>query len=111
MAATMIFGFRCMGMVGLGIGILLSNLFDWLSVWLITAFRYGFRYSRRVWRLFAMQLPMLVAMLNVVRICHGWSYILLGSLCILLSALYSIRFFQCNTDLIRRFVDKLKARR
>lgn len=111
MAATMIFGFRCMGMVGLGIGILLSNLFDWLSVWLITAFRYGFRYSRRVWRLFAMQLPMLVAMLIVVRICHGWSYILLGSLCVLLSALYSIRFLQCNTDLIRRFVDKLKARR
>lgn len=111
MAATMIFGFRCMGMVGLGIGILLSNLFDWLSVWLITAFRYGFRYSRRVWRLFAMQLPMLVVMLIVVRICHGWSYILLGSLCVLLSALYSIRFLQCNTDLIRRFVDKLKARR
>ena len=53
---------------------------------------------------------MLVAMLIVVRLCHGWAYILLGSLCVLLSALYSIRFLQRNTDFIRRFVDKLKAR-
>lgn len=110
MAASMILGFRHGGMVGLGVGILLSNLFDWLSVWAIASVRYGFRYSRRAWHLVAVQLPLLVAVLGVVRMCHGWTYILFGVLCIVLSGMYSIRFLQRHSDVIRRFMSRMKRR-
>ena len=109
MAASMILGFRYGGMVGLGIGILLSNLFDWLSTWLIASLRYGFRYSRRVWSLLAILLPLLAAMLGVVRMSESITYILLGALCILLSGIFSVRFLSRNSDFIRRII--LKVRR
>ena len=108
MAASMILGFRYGGMPGLGIGILLSNLFDWLSTWAITSIRYGFRNSRRVWLLFAVQLPMLIAMLAVTRLCEDRTYALLGTLCILLSSIFSIRFLLRNSDFIRRFINKVR---
>ena len=108
MAAAMILGFRYGGMSGLGIGILLSGMFDCLSVWFISLLRYGFRYSLRVVRLFATQLPMLIAMLAVVHLCSGLSYILMGTLLTLLSAAYSLRFLQRHTDLVSRITAKVK---
>lgn len=109
MAASMILGFRYMGMVGLGLGMLVSGVFDWFSVWAIVAIRYGFRYSRRVWMLFASLLPMLIAMLCVVRLCNGWTYVLLGTLCIVVSGTFSLYFLQRNTDFLRRFIGKQKS--
>lgn len=103
MAAAMIFGFHHMGMVGLGLGILASNLFDCISVWCIATIRYGFRYSRRVWGICMTQLPMMVLMLVVVRLCSGWGYILLGTALVLVSALSSLHFLRRHTDFLRRF--------
>ena len=103
MAAAMIFGFHRMGMVGLGLGILVSNLFDCISVWCIAAIRYGFRYSRRVCGVCVTQLPMMVLMLVVVRLCSGWGYILLGTALVLVSALSSLQFLRSHTYFLRRF--------
>ena len=103
MAAAMIFGFHRMGMVGLGLGILVSNLFDCISVWCIAAIRYGFRYSRRVWGVCVTQLPMMVLMLVVVRLCSGWCYFLFGATLVLVSTLSSLHFLRRHTDFLRRF--------
>ena len=108
MATAMILGFRYGGMSGLGIGILLSGMFDCLSVWAISLLRYSFRYSLRVVRLFITQLPLLVAMLITVRLCSGINYILLGALITLLSTAYSLRFLQRHTNLVHRITSKLK---
>lgn len=110
MAVVMIGGFRYYGLKGLGVGILLSGSFDWLSVWLISVLRYGFRYSRRVWALLSMQFPMLVAMLLVCFLADGWVYVLLGVVVMAWSAMFSLRFLYRNTDLIHRLLVKLKRR-
>ncbi len=110
MAISMILGFRYGGMAGLGIGILLSNLFDWLSIWVITSLRYGFRYSRHVWLLLAIQLPLLAAMLGIVRMSDGITYILLGALCTLSSGIYSTRFLLRNSDFVRRIISKVRRK-
>lgn len=111
MAAVMIGGFWYYGLRGLGIGMLLSGAFDWLSVWLISACCYGFGYSRRVWALLSMQLPMLVAMLLVCLFTDGWVYVLLGVMVMAWSALFSFRFLYKNTDLIHRLLIKLRRRK
>lgn len=110
MAAVMISGFKLYGLRGLGIGMLLSGMFDWLTVWLISVVRYGFRYSRRVWSLLSLQLPMLVAMLLVCLGTDGWLYVLLGLTVMVCSAVFSIRFLYKNTDFIHRLLVKLKRR-
>jgi hypothetical protein len=86
-------------------------MFDWLSVWAITAGFYRFRYSRRVWRLFALQFPLLVLMLVVVNLCQGWTYILFGTLCLLLSGIFSLRFLQRHTDFLRRLIARFGKER
>ena len=106
MATAMILGFRYGGMEGLGIGILLSGMFDSFSVWFISLLRYGFRYSLRVIRLFITQLPLLIAMLFVVHMCNGYCYLLLGALLTLLSGGFSLRFLQRHTNLVRRIIAK-----
>ena len=110
MAAVMIGGFKLYGLRGLGIGMLLSGMFDWLTVWLISVVRYGFRYSRRVWSLLSLQLPMLVAMLLVCLSTDGWWYALLGLAVMACSAVFSIRFLYKKTDFIHRLLVKLKRR-
>ena len=110
MSAVMIGGFRLYGLRGLGIGMLLSGIFDWLSVWLISVGRYGFRYSRRVWSLLLLQLPMQVVMLIVCLCTESWVYILFGVAVMAWSAIFSIRFLYKNTDLIHRLLVKLKRR-
>ena len=110
MAAVMIGGFKLYGLRGLGIGMLLSGMFDWLTVWLISVVRYGFRYSSRVWSLLSLQLPMLVTMLLVCLTTDGLWYALLGLLVMACSAVFSIRFLYKNTDFIHRLLVKLKRR-
>lgn len=110
MAAVMIGGFKYYGLKGLGIGILLSGAFDWLSVWIISVLRYGFSYSHRVWKLLTLQFPMVVTMLFVCLFADGWVYILLGAAVMTWSAVFSIRFLYKNTDFIHRLLVKLKRR-
>ena len=110
MAAVMIGGFKYYGLVGLGVGMLLSNLFDWLTVWLIAKLRYEFAYSRRVWQLLAAQCPTLIAMLAVCIFAHGWHYVC-GSIAVMAwSAIYSIRFLHRNTTFTHQLLAKMRSR-
>ena len=109
MAVAMIGGFKYYGLVGLGVGMLLTNLFDWLTVWLIAKLRYQFAYSRQVWHLLMAQCPILVAMLSVCIYTHGWSYVCGGTMVILWSAAYSFLFLHRNTTLTHRLLTKIKA--
>lgn len=111
MAAVMIGGFKCYGLVGVGVGMLLTNLFDWLTVWLITKLRYQFAYSRRVWHLLVAQCPVLVAMLLVCIYAHGWSYVCGGVVVMAWSAVYSFLFLHRNTTLISQLQAKIRAKR
>ena len=111
MAAVMIGGFKCYGLVGVGVGMLLTNLFDWLTVWLITKLRYQFAYSRRVWHLLVAQCPVLVAMLLVCIYAHGWSYVCGGVVVMAWSAVYSFRFLHRNTTFISQLQAKIRAKR
>ena len=110
MVAIMIVGFVRYGLPGLGAGILLSGIFDWLTVWIISFFCYGFRYSNRVWRLFAIQAPLLACTMTVVLLTSGWLYVLLGILLIFLSLMLSLYFLYKNTDFIQRLLVKIRRR-
>ena len=111
MPLAMIGGFKYYGLVGLGVGMLLNNLFDWLTVWTIAKLRYQFAYSRCVWHLLATQCPILVAMLVVCLCTHGWGYVCGGVVVIAWSVMYSFRFLQRNTTFISQLQAKLKAKR
>ena len=110
MAAIMIGGFKYYGLPGLGVGMLLSCVFDWLTVWIISFICYGFRYSSRVWQLFATQMPLLIGTIAGVLLTSGWTYVLWGGLYILLSLMYSLHFLNKNTDFIKRLLVKIKRR-
>lgn len=106
MAAVMIGGFKYYGLKGLGVGMLLSNMFDWISVWLIATIRYKFSYSRRVCHLLMIQLPILAVMLAICMYTQSWTYVCCGILIIAYSVLYTIRFLYRNTELIHRLLIK-----
>ena len=110
MAVAMIGGFKLYGLKGLGIGILLSNLFDWISVWAIARVCYKFSYSRCVWRLFAAQLPILVATLGVCIYTKNLLYVGLSVALVAWSATYSARFIHNNTDITSNLWSKLRRR-
>lgn len=110
MVVAMIGGFKHYGLVGLGVGILFNNLFDWLTVWLITKLRYKFAYSRQVWHLLATQCPILVAMLLVCIYAHGWSYVCGGAAVILWSVTYSFRFLHRNTTFTHHLLTKIRTK-
>ena len=111
MPVAMIGGFKYYGLIGLGVGMLLNNLFDWLTVWVIAKQRYQFAYSHRVWHLLMAQCPILVVMLLVCLYAQGWSYVCGGVVVIAWSVMYSFRFLQRNTTFISQLQAKLKAKR
>ena len=90
---------------------LLNNLFDWLTVWVIAKQRYQFAYSHRVWHLLMAQCPILVVMLLVCLYAQGWSYVCGGAVVIAWSAVYSIRFLHRNTTFISQLQAKIRAKR
>lgn len=110
MAAIMIGGFVYYGLPGLGVGMLLSGVFDWFTVWIISLICYGFQYSPRVWGLFAAQSPLLAGTIIVVLCTSGWIYALLGALFIVLSMTFSLHFLYKNTDFIQRLLVKIRRR-
>ena len=111
MAAIMIGGFMHYGLPGLGAGMLLSGIFDWLTVWIISLICYDFRYSSRVWRLFTVEFPLLAFTMLALLTTSGWTYVLAGTLFMTLSATFSIRFLYRNTDFIQRLIVKLRRRK
>ena len=111
MPVAMIGGFKYYGLIGLGVGMLLNNLFDWLTVWVIAKQRYQFAYSHRVWHLLMAQCPILVVMLLVCLYAQGWSYVCGGAVVIAWSAVYSIRFLHRNTTFISQLQAKIRAKR
>ena len=108
MAAVMIAGFKFSGLKGLGFGLLLSNVFDWLTIWIITTLRYQFKYSSRVWKIFCIQCPSLIGLLGICLYTQGWLYAVLGCAVMIWSAAYSIRFFHKNTNIITRLSAKIR---
>lgn len=110
MVAVMIGGFKYYGLKGLGVGMLLSNLFDWLSVWLIAKLRYDFAYSRRVWQLLMAQCPILIVMLAVCLCAHSWIYVCGGLVVTVWSAMYSIRFLHRNTTFTHLLMEKIRSK-
>ena len=110
MVAVMIGGFKLYGLNGLGVGMLLTNLFDWLTVWLIAKVRYDFAYSRRVWHLFAVQAPLLIATLCVCLCTRGWMYVGGSAIVVAWAGIYAIRFLNRNTDLIHRLWSKIQRK-
>ena len=110
MAVVMISGFKYYGLKGLGVSMLLANLFDWLSVWLIAKLRYEFSYSRRVWQLLVTQSPTLAAMLAVCLFTQGWLYVC-GSLAVAAwSVIFSTRFLYHNTTFIHQLLTKIQSK-
>ena len=111
MAAVIIGGFKYYGLVGVGVGMLLTNLFDWVTVWFIAKLRYEFEYSRRVWHLLGTQSPVLIATLAVCICTQGWVNVC-GSIAVVAwSAVYSIRFLHRNTTFISQLQAKIQAKR
>ena len=110
MAIVMIGGFKHHGLEGLGAGILLSNLFDWLSVWLIAKMRYNFAYSRRVWQLLIAQFPILIVMLAVCIYTHSWVYACGGTILTIWSTIYSIHFLHHNTTFTHHLLNKVRSK-
>ena len=111
MIIAMIGGFKLFGLKGLGAGILLSNLFDWLSVWLIVKFYYRFSYSRSIGQLLGIQVPLLACLLVICMYTQGWTYLILGLITAIATTLHSFRILQRNTNLVQQLLAKARKRK
>jgi O-antigen/teichoic acid export membrane protein len=103
-------GYQYWGLLGTGIALSLSYVFDILLVGIYTAIRYQYRVSAQVLHYAAIQLSLGLAVYIVTLIDNPLIYWLLGSLICFASLLISIYILHQKTSLWTSLVEKFKSR-
>ena len=100
--------------VGIGAGIALLHILDFVMVALVTRFRYGMRLAGNVALYFMQQLPLFIAVIVATMLLPmGWSYWIVGGVCTLLSVAVTLYMFSRLVVIpasVSRFADKLLKR-
>lgn len=105
-------GYTSYGMLGVGIGLALTHIVDFVVVYLVARFKYRFSLSRRVVAYFAMQLPLMLAALAFsIMQSGGMLYWLGNAVCVLLSVLVSLYFLQKYSGILDKIVNKIKRKK
>jgi len=105
---VLVLGFFELGGITLtGAALSVSAIADMAIVYLITNRRYGFTYSKRAVKVFAIQLPLIAAALAVSTYADGlWKWAA-GLLLIVISSLFSFYYLRKHTSFIRLVSDKV----
>ena len=93
LVVSVIGGYQLFGLIGTGIGILLTELIDLLVVYVVTRLRYGYRVSKEVVRTASQHLPLQVLCLAVTLLLTDIGYYVAGILLFSVSLGLSIHFF------------------
>lgn len=107
-------GYMLWSFVGIGAGIALLHILDFVMVALVTRFRYGMRLAGNVALYFMQQLPLFIAVIVATMLLPmGWSYWIVGGVCTLLSVAVTLYMFSRLVVIpasVSRFADKLLKR-
>ena len=101
-------GFEAWGLVGTGVAVLLSNVFDLAVIIVYAGLRYRFRLSRQVVACAAAQVPLGVAAYAATFAGGAWARVVLGAAATLLSAAVSAYVIYKKTDLWEKIVSRVK---
>lgn len=94
MVGAVLLGFRYWGLLGTGVGLLVTGLIDILVINLFARIRYHYRVSATVIRFAVYQLPIGIAVYVVTCMFEGWWYWLSGILLGLLSLTLSFKLLR-----------------
>ena len=105
-------GYSSYGMLGVGMGVALTHIVDFVIVYTVARFKYGFSLSRRVVVYFIMQLPLMLVALSLSFVQpDGLFYWIGNSACVLLSSLVSLYFLHKYSGLLGKIVNRFRRKR
>ena len=105
-------GYSSYGMLGFGMGVALTHIVDFVIVYTVARFKYGFSLSRRVVVYFIMQLPLMLVALSLSFVQpDGLFYWIGNSACVLLSSLVSLYFLHKYSGLLGKIVNRFRRKR
>ena len=95
-----IWGYKLLGLSGLGIAFALNYLVYFFIVYLIARKRYNFGFSNSFIKCYCIQLMLIVVCLLVVTILYGWQKYAVGCLVIAISCFLGIRGLNQRMNLL-----------
>lgn len=111
LVALVLLGYDAAGMLGVGVGIALTHLVDFIIVYAAARLKYGFTLSRRVVCYFVLQSPLMIAALAVSLVQPSTLvYWLVSGVCCLLSAVISMYMLQKYSNFFDTIVRKIKGK-
>jgi O-antigen/teichoic acid export membrane protein len=103
-----IIGYRLAGLEGLGISFLVAYIVYFIQVFIVTRHKYSFNFESAFFKIAGFQILLALLCFGIMRLLIApWSYII-GSLVILLSALYSLRELEKRIALKEIILKKFK---
>ena len=103
-----VFGFQKYGLSGAGVAVTLAGVFDLFIVYLCARFKYRFRFSKGVFQMVIVQIPLGIAAFSLTFMDRGVCYWLAGSCCLLVSLLISLYLLNKKTTLLQVLKNRLK---
>jgi len=102
-----IIGYRIAGLEGLGISFVIGYLMYLIQVFILTRLKYSFSFNRVFYKVAGFQFLLGLLCFTIVRFLNSsWTYVV-GSLLIIISALYSIRELEKRIGLKEVVINKL----
>ncbi len=95
-----LWGYKLLGLSGLGIAFALNYLVYFFVVYLIARKRYKFRFSNSFIKCYCIQLLLVGICLLVVKLLDGWQIYASGSIVIVISCLFGIRGLDQRMNLL-----------
>lgn len=105
-----ILGYHFWELTGTGVALLLAGVFNLLLVLLYVRWRFGYRLSRSVVRIFGIHFPLGVAVYLITLWSNGPVAWVASGVLLLASWCYSIRVLRSKSQLWEKLVGKVKAR-
>lgn len=99
------------GLVGSGVALSLSNLFDLLLVSVVYSVKYKFRFSLHVLGKALLQIILIISAWLLAWYMQGWTKYMLGALLLAVSGGYSFYILNKETTLLSFIKNKLKRRK
>jgi O-antigen/teichoic acid export membrane protein len=103
-----IVGYRLAGLEGLGISFLVAYIVYFIQVFIVTRRKYSFNFESAFYKVAGFQILIALLCFGIMRLLSApWAYII-GSLLIMISALYSLRELEKRIALKEIFLRKIK---
>ncbi len=108
-ALFVVAGYVFGGLSGAGVAMAVVLIIDWIVVYVITGYKYSFRFTSNIYICFLLQAAIFIFMIITMRIYDsGWEYWCSGFLCVLLSSLLSLYLLSRRMSYVERLLNKIK---